>query len=174
MTAPPREPGVRWDERLRPPVWSWPVAVVVLALFLGWGVALSDGTAALVPVLVVGGLVGVLVLVALARRSRGRVLVADGVLHVPGARVPLDVVGAVRPLDAEQTRRLRGPMADVRAYVAVPSWLRCAVQVRLDDPEDDTPYWLVGTRRPQDLAAAVEAARRDTSGGVSLGDDQPG
>ena len=32
-----------------------------------------------------------------------------------------------------------------------------------EDPEDDTPYWLVGTRRPQELAAAVAAAR-DVSG----------
>jgi hypothetical protein len=26
------------------------------------------------------------------------------------------------------------------------------------DPLDPTPYWLVSTRRPDDLAAAIEAA----------------
>jgi hypothetical protein len=33
------------------------------------------------------------------------------------------------------------------------------VAVQLEDPEDDTPYWVVGSRRPEALAAALEQAR---------------
>ena len=32
------------------------------------------------------------------------------------------------------------------------------VRVRLDDPQDDTPYWLVSTRRPVRIAFAVSPA----------------
>lgn len=151
---------VRWDERLAPPLWLWPAAVLLVLLAAGWAAAVAGRALAAA----VGGLLALLLLGALVRASRARVRVVDGVLHVPGARVPLTVVGAVRALDAEQTRRLRGPLADLRAYVAVRPWLGRAVQVHLDDPEDDTPYWLVGTRRPEQLAAAIDTARRDRAG----------
>jgi hypothetical protein len=145
-----------WDERLTVPGWFWP-AGVALSLLLAAPVHGGHGGArAVVPYVVAP----VLVVLGLLRVSRGRVRVVDGVLHVPGARVPLTVVGAVRALDAEQTRRLRGPAADLRAHVATRPWLRRAVQVRIEDPDDDTPYWLVGTRRPTDLAAAIQSAVR--------------
>jgi hypothetical protein len=35
-------------------------------------------------------------------------------------------------------------------------WLAQSVRVQVEDPEDDTPYWLVGTRRPEQLAAALQ------------------
>ena len=34
--------------------------------------------------------------------------------------------------------------------------MRTAVEITLDDPEDPVPYWLVSTRRPQQLAAALQ------------------
>lgn len=144
-----------WDERLRVPGWYWP-AGLALALLLAAPVHGGvGGVRAWLPYVVAP----VVAVVVLQRASRGRVRVADGVLHVPGARVPVAVLGAVRPLDVEQTRRLRGPTADVRAHVATRPWLRRAVQVRIEDPADDTPYWLVGTRRPDELAAVLDAVR---------------
>jgi hypothetical protein len=88
--------------------------------------------------------------------SRGRVTVADGVLHVPGARIPLDHLGGVTPLNREGTRRVRGPLAEPRAFVVTRGWLNESVRVQVEDPEDDTPYWLIGTRRPAELAAALQ------------------
>jgi hypothetical protein len=42
------------------------------------------------------------------------------------------------------------------------------VRVGLDDPADDTPYWIVGTRQPNELAAAL------TQGVAWPGDDPAG
>ena len=151
----PPDPSPSYDERLTAPIWAWP-AGVLLALLLAAPVhGGAGGARAVVPYVVAV----VLALAVLALVSRGRIRVAGDVLHVPGARVPVDVLGAVQALDAEQTRRLRGPTADLRAHVAARPWLRQAVQVRIEDPDDDTPYWLVTTRRPRDLAAVLEAAR---------------
>ena len=162
-TGPGQDPTAEWDESLAVPRWAWP-AGLALGLLLAAAVHGGYGGArAVVPYIVVP----LLVVVVLLRASRGRVRVADGVLHVPGARVPLEVVGAVRALDVEQTRRLRGPVADLRAFVATKPWLSRAVQVRLEDPDDDTPYWLVGTRRPDELAAVLERLR--SSGGPTPG-----
>lgn len=145
----------RYEEALSVPAWYWPAGIALAVLLAAPVHGGADGVRAWLPYVV-----AVLVAVALLQRgSRGRVRVEDGVLHVPGARVPVGVLGAVRPLDAERTRRLRGPEADLRAHVATRPWLRQSVQVLLEDPADDTPYWLVGTRRPAELAAALEAAR---------------
>ena len=149
-----------WDEPLRVPAWYWPAGTALGALVAAPVHGGAGGVRAWLPYVVAVGLV----LLLLVRASRGRVRLADGVLHVPGARVPVDVLGAVRPLSVEQTRRLRGPTADLRAHVATRSWLRRAVQVHLDDPDDDTPYWLVGTRRPEELAAAIGSALGASAG----------
>lgn len=91
----------------------------------------------------------------LLRLSRHRVEVRDGVLHVPGARAPLTAFGPVEVLDAAALREWRGVRAHRDGYVAVRPWLRTAVRLPVTDADDDTPYWLVGTRRPFDLAVAV-------------------
>ena len=149
-----------WDEPLRVPGWYWPAGTALGLLLAAVVHGGAGGVRAWLPYVVAVGAVVLL----LARASRGRGRLADGVLHVPGARVPVSFLGAVRPLTVEQTRRLRGPTADLRAHVATPAWLPRAVQVRLEDPDDDTPYWLVGTRRPEELAAAITAALTSTGG----------
>lgn len=151
--------AVRWDERLTVPWWAWP-AGLALALLLAAPVhGGAGGARAVVPYVVAT----VVALVGLAAASRGRVRLADGVLHVPGARVPLEAVGGARALDVEQTRRLLGPTADPRAHVATRPWLRRVVQVDIADPDDDTPYWLVATRRPDQLAALLDQRRPEPS-----------
>lgn len=142
-----------YEERLvAPPLW-W-LGGLALAVMLAAGIhSGGTGARAVVPYVVLP----LLVLVVLALCSRGRVRVADGVLHVPGARIPLSHVGGITPLEREQTRRLRGPLAEPRAYVATRPWLARSVRVQVEDPEDDTPYWLVGTRDPHALAAALQS-----------------
>ena len=147
--------GAAYEERLVPPVAVWVAVLVVAGISAATLHSGAGGWRSVVPYavllpLAVGGLVA---------SSRGRIRVADGVLHVPGARVPLAVVGGVVPLDREATRRVRGPLAEPRAFVSTRGWLSMSVRVQLEDPEDDTPYWLVGTRHPRELAAALEAAR---------------
>ena len=48
--------------------------------------------------------------------------------------------------------------ADARAYLLLRPYLSRAVMVPVDDPADPTPYWLVSTRRPDELVAALDAA----------------
>ena len=67
------------------------------------------------------------------------------------------------PLDADATRRLAGVEADARAYLLLRPYLKRAVRVEITDPADPAPYWLVSTRHPDELAAALDALTR--SGG---------
>lgn len=140
-----------YEERWTAPAWVWAAALVLALVSAATLHAGAGGARAVVPY----ALLVPLAVVAVLRASRGRVRVADGVLHVPGARVRLDQLGGVRVLDREGTRRLRGPLAQPRAFVATRGWLGSSVQVQVEDPQDDTPYWLVGSRRPDLLAAAL-------------------
>lgn len=152
MTAVGQERVVTYDERLVAPPWVWAAVLTVAGVSAaalhggasGWRATLPY--AVLLPVAVA----------SLLWASRGRVRVADGVLHVPGARIALDHLGGVTPLTREGTRRVRGPLAEPRAFVVTRGWLAESVRVQLEDPQDDTPYWLVGTRRPAELAAALQ------------------
>ena len=148
---------VTHDERLRVPAWWAGPAVAAVLVFGG---LLHGGFGPLRALLSYGG-VALVLAVGLAAASTTRVRVADGVLEAGRARLPLDVVGAVHPLDRAQTRRALGPEGDPTAYVVFRAWLPGSVLVELDDPADPTPYWLVSTRRPHALARALEQGRRE-------------
>ena len=105
----------------------------------------------------VTGVVLVMVLLLFLGYGSARVTVHDGVLTAGRARIDLRLVGAAHALDADDTRRLAGRDADARAYLLLRPYLRRAVRVSIEDPADPTPYWLVSTRRPERLAAAITA-----------------
>jgi len=93
------------------------------------------------------------------------------------------VVGEVTALDRAQTRAIIGPRADPAAFILIRPYLREAVYVEVTGPASGTvrrgrlrwrrwrphikvtehvlsaPYWLVATRHPAELAAAINSAR---------------
>ena len=142
---------VTYAERLRVPAW-WAVTGLVVALLAAAELhSGAGGWRAVVPYAVLPPLTAL----ALVRLSVREVRVEDGVLHVPGARAPLTAFGPPEVLEGEALRLWMGPHADASAWVAVRPWLRQAVRLPVTDPDDDTPYWLVGTRRPVALVSAL-------------------
>ena len=156
MTAVPDAPGEQalHDERLVPAL-PWTAATLAVAALVAADLALgAGGLRAALGVTVLA--VAVAALAALARR---RVRVVDGRLEVPGARVPVSHVGPAVPLDRPATARARGRGRVPGAFVPTAPGVATAVSVELVDPDDPTPVWLVPTRRPEDLVAALERAR---------------
>jgi hypothetical protein len=104
--------------------------------------------------------------------GRIRVAVEPGAegpqLRVDDARLPVRYVADAIPLDAAAKRELLGPLAHPLAFVVQRPWVAGVVQVMLDDPADPTPYWVVSSRRPERLAAALLAAR-GAEAGISAG-----
>ena len=132
-------------ERWFVPWWWW---LAALALALGAAAELhggADGWRAVVPYAVLP----LLALAAMAWLSRQQVRIHDGVLHVPGARAPLTAFGPPEVLTRHAYREWRGPRAQRDAWVRVRPWFRTGVLLPVVDPEDATPYWLIGSRRPQ-------------------------
>jgi len=80
------------------------------------------------------------------------------------ARVPASVIGDVSGFTREDARLQRGPQLDARAWLLIRGWIDPVVRVEINDENDPTPYWLLSTRRPDDLSAAIERLRPRTPG----------
>lgn len=147
-----------YSERL----WSGPLGwatVLIFGVFMGISLFPVNATVAIV--------VGAVVLVAgvvVSVTTAPRVAVAGGELRAGGAHIPLGLLGEVRELDAGETRVELGPALDARAYVCLRAGARTAVRVEVVDAADPTPYWLVSTRRPHELARAVTQGRERPAG----------
>lgn len=143
----------RYDERLWPGPGGWAL-VVVFAATLG---------AALLPVgyvaAAVTGAVALVVGLVLAVSTTPRVEVSDGTLAAGTARIPLGLLGPATTLDRAGVRRAMGPELDARAFVCLRSWVGGAIRVEVVDPADPTPYWIVSSRRPSALVAALAQAQ---------------
>jgi hypothetical protein len=48
---------------------------------------------------------------------------------------------------------------DARAWLCIRGWIDPVVRVQVTDPSDPAPYWVVSTRNPDQLVAALQAAR---------------
>ncbi len=149
----PAVPDPGYEERLGGPL-RWGVqGVMLLATFwLAFVVAIPGA----VPWLVTGVL-GLVLVVALAMIGSARVGVAGGSLHAGRAQIGLEHLGTAEPLDVAATRLAMGAGADARAFLVMRPYLKRAVRVPITDPADPTPYGLVGSRHPDALAAAINA-----------------
>jgi len=67
----------------------------------------------------------------------------------------LSAIGRVRALDPATMRDLLGRDARADAVLSIRPWVVTGVQVEVADPADRTPYWVVATRRPTELATAL-------------------
>ena len=143
-------------ERLTVPLRWWVqgtmfVATLWLAMIVSMPAALAWGLTA-----------AILALLALGFVSYGgaRIVVGDGVLRAGRAQIEAGFLGAAEALDPEAARRIAGQDADARAFLVLRPYLKRAVKVAIEDPGDPAPYWLIATRDPERLAAAITALTR--------------
>jgi hypothetical protein len=151
---------VEYAERLTVPLRWWVQGTMMVAtLWLAVVVAMPVLAAAIVA-LVAGGLLAAVLL----SYGSARIQVAGGEFQAGRAHIPTAYVGSVTPLDAEATRLIAGRDADARAYLLLRPYLKRSVRVEITDPADPTPYWLIATRHPTQLAAALAPVNGRTPG----------
>lgn len=152
--------SVTYAERLHVPLRWWVWATMFLAtVWLAFVVALPAWMA----------WAGTLVLIAVvygmfAWVGSARVAVSDGILYAGAAHIDLGLVGGVEALDKDATHRVHGVEADARAFLITRPYVSRSVRVWIEDPKDPTPYWLISTRHPRKLAAAIAGAAKKSLG----------
>lgn len=144
-------------ERLTVPVIWW-----VLAALFGISVLLAVG-AYLGPIWGIGTSVAtVLVAASIFASASVMISVDEHEIRVGRASIEHVYIADCRALDAEQTSRRAGVEADARAHLVLRPYVKTAVEITLNDQDDPIPYWLVSSRRPQQLAAAQRQAASST------------
>ena len=142
-----------FDERLRVPLRWWLIASAGVAVGGAEIFAGFDWRVAAAVYAVMAGCVALLLIAV----GRPRVRVdADG-LHAGDRTLPLPDIASATVLDAAETRERLGPGADPAAHVVARGFVRESVLVRPAGGEG-APYWLLSTRHPKRLLAALERA----------------
>lgn len=78
-----------------------------------------------------------------------------GTLYAGRARLPFDAISRTAVVPATAKQAAMGRQLDPEAFVVHRGYIATMVIVVLDDPMDPTPYWLISTRDPEALAAAL-------------------
>ena len=153
-----------YRERLRAPASWWVNGMLIMFTF---GSIVWFGFPAWAALVTYGTLFAVLA-AFLINWGRAAIEIDGTHLVAGGASVALADTGEVRELDERQAQALRGPRADPRAHLLIRPYLRKAVYIEIT-PAGGAPYWLLFTRRPAQLAAAIESARATGRADTAVG-----
>jgi Protein of unknown function (DUF3093) len=141
---------MHYREKLSVPAAWWLLTIPTVVTLGGYFYeVLSDPW----PPVIMAGL-GAFCAVLLLLLGRARIEVTGQALTAGGRELQLAAVTQVMALDERQTSVLRGPRADPAAYLYSRPYLKQSVYLATADQR--VPYWLIGTRHPAELAAAVQ------------------
>jgi hypothetical protein len=144
-------PAATHHERLTVPLRWWVQGTMLVATFWLAFVVATPGlvawSATAVLLLAMSGL--------FLSYGSPRIDVEAGWLRAGRARIAGEHLGEAVALDADATRRVAGPDADVRAYLLLRPYVKRSVRVAVSDERDPAPYWLLSTRHPESLRAAI-------------------
>jgi hypothetical protein len=144
-----------YTEQLRVPASMWLLSMLTAVIFASTAWAGFNLLAAVASYVVFCGGTAAFLLAW----GRAAVEVSDGELRAGKTTLPLALAGQVAALDEAQSRALRGPRADPAAFMLIRPYLKLAVYIEITGEHQDRPYWLIGSRRPAELAAAIERSR---------------
>ncbi|WP_368499667.1 DUF3093 domain-containing protein [Herbiconiux sp. A18JL235] len=142
-----------YRERLHPSLW----------VYLSTALVLPASTIVFAPLTTVPGvLVGLVVglvlyagIVVILVATSPVLEVTENEVRVGRARIAKRLVGDCQAYTGQDAALQRGRLLDARAHLCIRGWIDPVVNMRIADPQDPTPYWLVSTRRPGDFIDAV-------------------
>ena len=91
-------------------------------------------------------------IVLIALKSRLILEVDEHELRAGTAHIELKYLGQATALDSKEMGRLRTRDADPASFLIFRFWRSTGVKVEINDPRDQTPYWLITSKRNKELA----------------------
>ena len=142
-----------WRERLWPRWWVWCVLISLVSL-LAWAYGLALGSHIGWTVFALGCALTVL----LVRFTAPTIEITRDSLRVGKAELPRRAIAEIQIQTRDDIHALRGPGSDARLFVELRPWSASqAVLIRVCDPADPHPAWLVSSRHPESFSAALGA-----------------
>ena len=142
---------INFREVLRPPFWLM-AFIYFLAISLGIAVWAALNTMAAVIVMTP------LTLATIAIYFTASLVIAvdENELRVGKAHIDKKFCGEIIVLTPAQMSLQRTREADPAAYLAIRFWTAHGVKIEITDDRDQTPYWLITSKRGKKLAQALK------------------
>ncbi|MFC4244479.1 DUF3093 domain-containing protein [Gryllotalpicola reticulitermitis] len=140
-------------ERLYAAPWLFVACALIMpaTLAIFWPINLTVG--------IVLAIVLYVVIVALLVGFSPVLEVTEAEFRAGRANVELEFIGTVQSFTGTEATLERGQRLDARAWLLLRGSLPI-VKVPILDAADPVPYWIISTRRPRELAAALNGDRR--------------
>lgn len=87
--------------------------------------------------------------------------ITNGELRAGAARIDVAHLGDSESFRGDAALAQMRTKLDARAWIVLRGWVKPVVRVDVTDPHDLVPYWLMSSRRPEELRAAIVAARAE-------------
>ncbi|MBI3428703.1 MAG: DUF3093 domain-containing protein [Actinobacteria bacterium] len=146
-----KELRVLFTEQVRPPLW-----LLAFIFFLLASVALSIWAAFDNPAGLITLGIGVVLLFLIRQSMTMTILLSASELRIGRAHIDRIYLGEITELSTEEMRLTRGRNADPAAFLAIRFWEPHGVRIRVEDPRDPTPYWLISLKNAKGLVEALE------------------
>lgn len=141
---------VRFREVIAPPVW---LLAFIYFLFTSMSIsiwaAIGNTPALWCQIILTVALVFIYI------RWRMVIEIDDQELRINNAHIELKYLGDATVLESDAMRLIRGRDADPANYLAIRFWSSRGVIVKVKDIRDDTPHWIISSRRGSELAASL-------------------
>jgi hypothetical protein len=143
---------MRFREVIRAPFWLIAfIYFLFLSLVVAVWAALGNQPALLTWV------ASTFLIVLIAVKTTLVLEVDDQELRAGSAHIELKYLGQVTPLDNNQMGRLRTRDADPASFLIFRFWRSTGVKVEINDPRDQTPYWLITSKNNLELAEILNS-----------------
>ena len=101
--------------------------------------------------------VSTILIVLIALKSTLVIEVDENDFRAGPAHIELKYLGLVTALDSKEMGRLRTRDADPASFLIFRFWRSTGVKVEINDPRDQTPYWLITSKRSKELAEILNS-----------------
>ena len=142
---------IKFREVLRPPFW---LMAFIYFLALSLGIAIWAAMNTMAAVIVMALLTAATILVYFT--SSLVIEIDDLELRIGKAHIEKKFCGEVTVLTPVQMSMQRTREADPAAFLAIRFWTAHGVKIEVNDVRDQTPYWLVTSKRGEKLAQALK------------------
>jgi outer membrane PBP1 activator LpoA protein len=140
---------MKYRERVLPSLWNLALPLILFPSVIAVMLPLNGQLALPIATLVTLGFL------ALQFFSSPVLKVTDGQFHAKEASIDLQNLGSIEVIPKNEVFLELGRNLDARAWLAIQASVKGLVKVEIKDANDPTPYWLVSTRNPQELVAAL-------------------
>jgi hypothetical protein len=141
---------VAFKEVIRPPLWLLAfIYFLLLSLVIAIWAAFDNQSA------FIAWLAATVGIIIIAISARSEITIDEKELRIGSAHIELKYLDKVELLTKDEMRLLRTRDADPAAYLAITFWISTGVKITLKDERDSTPYWLVSSRKSEELTSTL-------------------